>query len=226
MKKIIFIVATREKESLFFSNTMTGRSLKYFNFPFVEVDIYGENTKGLSEVYNKSIEKHLQDEAILVFAHDDIYILDFFWAKTLYQGLSNYDVVGVIGNKNRLKNQPSWAFKDTNGTWDEIENLSGVIGHGTQFPADSLGVFGPNSEVEILDGVFISISTEILRSKKIRFDETFKFHFYDMDFCRSSKNANLRLGTIPLSLIHASTGNYSKNDWLDSYKKYIFKWGD
>lgn len=226
MKKIIFIVATREKESYFFSKTMIGKSLKYFNFPFVSVDIFGENTKGLSEIYNQAIEKYLHDDVILVFAHDDIYILDFFWSKILYQGLSNYDIVGVVGNRSRSKYQSSWAFKDINGTWDDEKNLSGVIGHGKEFPAESLGIFGPMSEVEILDGVFISISTEVLRLKKIRFDERFKFHFYDMDFCRTSTNAKLKLGTIPLSLIHGSTGNYSSNAWLDSYKKYILKWGD
>lgn len=226
MKNIVFVIGTRSNQADFHIDTMTGQSLEFYNYPFSSADVYYENTKGLPEIYNDAINKYLNQDIVIVFAHDDIHIMDFFWANKLYEGLSKFDVVGVAGNKNRAKNQPSWAFKNTMGEWDDMENLSGVVGHGKKFPGDSIGIYGPCGEVEILDGVLIATTTDLLRREKIKFDSLFKFHFYDMDFCRTCKLHGLKIGTIPLSIMHGSKGNFANNSWLNSYKDYLSKWGD
>lgn len=226
MNKIIFSIATRLNKDDFYKKTLTGKSLKYFNIPIVEIDLYDKNTQGLPTIYNQSIEKHINDDAIMIFAHDDLLILDFFWMKKVIEGLSNYDLVGIVGNRSRIPFQPSWAFIDTKGTWDKIENLSGVIGHGDNFPGNSFGVFGPNSEVEILDGLFLATTTKKLKQHQLRFDPIFDFHFYDLDFCRTIRNSGLKLATIPISVIHQSKGNFISESWGEGYRKYIRKWGN
>ena len=55
--KIYFIVATRESEANFWSKTATGKSLALYKSPHLEVNLYPENTTGLSEIYNLAIEK-------------------------------------------------------------------------------------------------------------------------------------------------------------------------
>jgi GT2 family glycosyltransferase len=225
MQKIVFVVASRQKREDFYTNTATGRSLSFYKFPFVEVNLYAENSSSLSYIYNQSIEKYIDQDVVLVFAHDDLHILDFFWVRHLFEGLAVYDVIGIVGNRKRSPMQPSWAFLDTQGTWDTTENFSGVVGHGQKFPGNSLAIFGINSEVQLLDGLFLSVKSETLKRTGVRFDARFKFHFYDMDLCRSAIQAGLRLGTVPISLIHESGGNFSSPTWIEGYGIYINKWG-
>lgn len=222
--KVVVVVASRYSEEDFYEKSATGRSLKFFNFPFVNVCLFPENTSGLPVVYNQAIEKYLTEDCVLVFAHDDLHILDFFWVRQLYQGLERFDIVGIVGNRKRAPMQPSWAFLDVQGTWDKSENLSGTIAHGNTFPPEKFAVFGPNGPVRLLDGLFIAAPSALFRKISLRFDERFLFHFYDLDFCRSAEKFELSLGTIPLSLVHQSAGNFNNKAWLHSYKEYISKW--
>lgn len=223
--KIVLAVASRYSEEDFYAKSATGRSLKFFNFPFVEVCLFPQNTSGLPVVYNQAIEWHLADNCILVFAHDDLHIIDFFWVRQLYKGLESYDIVGIVGNRSRAPMQPSWAFLDVQGTWDKKEHLSGTIAHGNTFPPKQLAVFGSNGPVKILDGLLIAGSSRMFRESGLRYDERFMFHFYDLDFCRQAEALQLSMATLPISLIHESSGNFQNVAWLESYKAYIAKWG-
>ncbi|MBU3597131.1 hypothetical protein ICN22_02050 [Polynucleobacter sp. AP-Basta-1000A-D1] len=223
--KIKFVVATRQSAEKFWSNGATGVSLALFPSPHLEVVLYPENTKGLSEIYNKEIEQSKYDPCLLVFAHDDLHILDFFWIQQIFNGLSHFGIVGVAGNRRRIPLQPAWAFIDEKLTWDLPENLSGVVGHGSSFPPTAISNFGPPfQEVKLLDGLMLAAFSETLIKNHMRFDEKFKFHFYDMDFCRQAEVRGISMGTIPLSLIHQSGGNFGSEDWKSSYQKYLNKW--
>jgi GT2 family glycosyltransferase len=152
--------------------------------------------------------------------------LDFFWIHSIFNGLHNFGIVGIAGNKRRIPFQPSWAFIDKGFKWDDPENLSGIVGHGNTFPPENLSVFGPPfQEVKLLDGVLLAAFSETLIKKQIRFDEKFKFHFYDVDFCRQAEVHGITMGTIPLSLIHESGGNFDSDNWRNSYADYLKKWG-
>lgn len=224
--KIKFVVATRHSAEKFWSEAATGTSLALFSNSRLEVALYPENTKGLSEIYNMEIEGSKHDPCLLVFAHDDLHILDFFWMQKIFNGLSHFGVVGVAGNKRRIPLQPAWAFIDEKFTWDQPENLSGAIGDGASFPPSSIHYFGsPFQEVKLLDGLFFAAFSETLIKHHMRFDEKFKFHFYDMDFCRQAEIRGISMGTIPLSLIHQSGGNFGSDDWKSAYQKYLQKWG-
>lgn len=224
--KIRLVVATRKSVESFWAEAATGKSLRLFFGPHLEVMVYPENSKGLAEIYNQEIEKSKGDPSILVFAHDDLHFLDFFWMQQILNGLTHFGIVGVAGNKRRVPFQPSWAFIDGNFTWDESRNLSGIVGHGSSFPPTDISNFGPPfQEVKLLDGLILAAFSETLIKNHMRFDEEFKFHFYDMDFCRQAEIRGVRMGTIPLSLIHQSGGNFGSEDWEKSYQKYLQKWG-
>ena len=224
---IRFVVATRESRENFFTRTATGKSLNLYRLPFVELDVHSSNAEGLPRVYNRSIEKSKNSPAILVFVHDDIHLTDFYWADKLLHALKHFDIVGVAGNKRRLPHQPSWAFIDDKFTWDSKENLSGVVGHGTGFPPQSLSIFGaPCQEVKLLDGVFIACRSDLLIEKELRFDERFDFHFYDLDFCRQAELMGLRMGTWSIPLVHESGGNFNSPRWIDAKSRYFEKWDD
>jgi GT2 family glycosyltransferase len=195
--------------------------------PHLVVHLYPENLKGLPRIYNDAIEKCINEPSIIVFAHDDIHILDFCWMQAIFNGLNLYGMVGVVGNKRRVPFQSSWAFINPQLNWDESSNFSGIIGHGSSFPPKDLSFFGPPfQEAKLLDGVLLATFSETLRTKHLRFDERFKFHFYDMDFCRQAELKGISMGTIPLSLVHESGGNFGSEIWKNAYLDYLQKWGE
>lgn len=225
--KIKLVVATRESREDFFVNTATGRSLA-FNAPsFIDLHLYPNNTRGLSSIYNEVIMESKNDPATLVFAHDDLHLLDFFWFFRVIDGLENFDIVGLAGNRRRVPRQPGWCFLDDNLTPDNFENLSGVVAHGRTFPPSNLSVFGlPRQRVILLDGLFLASDSRTLLEHKLFFDERFSFHFYDLDFCRQAEMKGLSCGTIDLSLIHESGGSFGSKEWRALYQTYLEKWGE
>lgn len=224
-KKIKLIVATRENERDFFEKTATGRSLSIYQYPLLEIILFPNNTSGLPSLYNIAISESINDPAILVFIHDDIHIIDFFWISQLLAGLARFDVFGLAGNKRRVPKQAGWAFLDNNFTSDNPENLSGLVGHGKGFPPENLSFFGhPGQEVKLLDGLMLVVDSATLIQNDIRFDERFDFHFYDLDFCRQIEQKGLKMGTWSISVIHESHGNFGSEAWSRGYEKYIEKW--
>ena len=225
--KVKLIVATRASEQDFYTKTATGRSLAFYKPLFLEVCLFPNNTEGLPTVYNRAIRESSEDPATLIFAHDDLHILDFYWLHRITEGLNNFSVIGLAGNRRRVPRQPSWAFVDANFTWDAPENLSGVVGHGKGFPPSNLSIFGaPRQQVVLLDGLLLASQSKTLLENNLLFDERFKFHFYDLDFCRQAEIKNITCGTWDLSLIHESGGSFGSDAWKASYQQYLEKWGD
>ena len=226
-KKIRVVSASREGKADFLARTALGRSLSLYRLPMVvELRLFEKNTSGLPAVYNKAIAESIADPAILIFAHDDIHLCDFYWVDRIVSSLQSFDIVGLAGNKRRVPNQPAWAFVDTRFTWDSRENLSGVVGHGNGFPPANLSVFGaPFQEVKLLDGLLLACSSNTFRTSGLKFDEQFDFHFYDMDFCRQAEIKKLRMGTLGLSVVHESGGTFGSESWKAAYERYLRKWG-
>lgn len=224
---IRFVCATRANKDDFLENTALGRTLTVYKFmEFVQLRLFVQNSRGLPAVYNTAIKESANDPAILVFAHDDIYLPDFYWPDHIYNAFQHFDIVGAAGNKRRVPKQPSWAFIDDKFTWDSRTNLSGVVGHGYGFPCGKLSVFGPPAqEVKLLDGLMLACRSDMLHKKDLMFDERFAFHFYDMDFCRQAEQKGLKMGTWPMSVIHESGGNFGSESWKQGYQSYLEKWG-
>jgi hypothetical protein len=223
--KIKLVIATRESKDDFFKFSMTGRSL-ISNLPeFIDLKLFTNNSTGLPEIYNEVIHESRNDPATLVFAHDDLFFLDYYWCKRIIEGLENFSVIGLAGNIARAPRQPTWWFKDEDFNWDEHENLSGVIGHGSEFPPNNISFYGaPRQQVKLLDGVLLAAHSNTLIENELFFDEQFDFHFYDLDFCRQAEAKDIDLGTWDIAFSHGSKGNCGSNSWRIGYKKYLNKW--
>jgi len=225
MKKIRFVVATRASAASFHQKTLTGQSLNIFKVPFLELKLYPDNSEGLSNIYNKEIALAANDPAILVFAHDDLLFLGYYWVNDIFNAMQAFDVVGITGNKRRLPHQSSWVFKDPERQVEDLENLSGVVGHGASYPPQQFNIYGqPGQEVKLLDGMLLMADSEVMHRHALTFDERFKFHFYDMDLCRQAEVKGLKMGTWPISLVHQSGGNYQSEAWKIGYQAYLDKW--
>lgn len=219
------ISATRMSEAEFWQRSALGLSLaKHMQQDRrVSAHIAYNNTQGLSTIFNKAIDD-ADDDAVLVFMHDDVWLDEVHFAEAILQGLAKFEVIGVAGNKRMLPQQPAWLFTDTAYTWDHRDNLSGRIAHGAQaFGAVSHYGAVP-AQCVLLDGVFLAAKKASLSSQQVRFDPQFEFHFYDLDFCRTATQAGLRLGTWPIKLTHQSEGAFGSQRWINQYQQYLAKW--
>ena len=222
--KIRIVTATRVPVENFYTHTALGRSLTQLRGPSVQKRIFGQNTKGLPEVYNTAIREARYDPAILVFIHDDVEIVDFFWQDHIRLGLKRFDMIGLAGNTRREPWQQSWAFLDEN--YERCATLSGTIGH-DGLTGRYQNYFGESFEpVVLLDGVMLACASSLLFDYSIFFDERFDFHYYDMDICRQFERAGLTMGTWGISMVHSSPGRYLTPEWKAAQAKYFEKWGD
>jgi len=193
-----------------------------------------QNSRGLPEVFNALIEAQLaagpllrgeeiRDE-ILVFVHDDVWLDDAQIGEHLLSALNQFDVIGVAGSVNRVPGQLSWF--DLNSDPDTpVHAMSGMICHGDD-PCGEMVYFGPwRQSCELLDGVFMAVRLSTIARTGLRFDPRFRFHYYDMDFCRTARSLGLRLGTWPIALTHQSRGGFG-DEWRRCYPEYLAKWGD
>lgn len=216
------ISATRATQAEFTQKTWLGASLQRLAFDKrIRAQVAFENRAGLPQVYNAGLAA-CADEDIAVFLHDDVRIDDFHLADRLAEALQRYDVVGVVGNRRRLPNQPGWGFVDDQGRWDATENLCGAVAHGE---AGRVTRFGESpADCELLDGLLLAARVDRLRAAGVQFDPRFRFHLYDLDFCRSARAAGLRLGCWPLAVTHQSAGNFDAA-WREALPLYFGKWG-
>lgn len=175
--------------------------------------------------YNRAIEAARDDPAILVFAHDDVHLLDFQWQEKIREGVHAYDVIGVAGNVRVPPRHTGWSFVDEQFTVDDAKHLSGIVGNGPGFPC-AITRYGPSGRrVKLLDGFLIATDSETLIASDLRFDERLKTHFYDLDFCLQADARGLALGTWPLSVAQECPGAFDSAVWREDFNRYRSKYG-
>lgn len=226
---IEIVTASRLSEQEFWKTSALGISLRRLSSEGrISLQVALANRAGLPDVYNARISPQNRSE-VLVFIHDDVWIDDYFLADRVLEGLATFEVIGVAGNRRRVPNQRAWAwhYVSAPGRPEDRQSLSGAIAHG-KTPFGRVSSYGPApSECELLDGVFLAARLRTLLDRSLRFDPLFDFHFYDLDFCRSARQAGLRLGTWPICLTHQSIGTaFESPQWINAYAKYLKKWGD
>jgi GT2 family glycosyltransferase len=228
MNRLLIVSATREDPVAFRRHTKLGLSLQRLSFDTrVVAAVACRNAERLAAVYNRAIQQATDDDAFL-FVHDDIYLDDYQLFSRVDEALRQFDVIGLAGNTRPDERHVGWAFWRTPGdrrfTWYDKSVLSGAVAH---FSAGGEGVsyFGPfPQECQLLDGCFLAVSARRARERGVRFDERFAFHFYDLDFCRTCRQAGLRMGTWPIAVTHASGGRYGSPEWEEALKIYQEKW--
>lgn len=224
--KVFLICATRASAADFQTRTPLGSSLARLGHDERMVVLANpSNTCGLPQVYNETLG-HCDDDGIVVFLHDDVWIDDYHMIQRIVDGLQRFDVVGICGNRRRLPKQAAWCFVDTELQWDDQAYLSGAIAHG-ESPGGQVQYYGPSGVAcELLDGVLLAAKSSVLRERSVSFDTRFDFNYYDLDFCRTARRRGLTLGTWPLCLTHQSPGKFGTAEWRSAYQTYLAKWGD
>jgi GT2 family glycosyltransferase len=223
---VIEIVSATRCAGQEFLDSALGMSLQRLtDDPRIKLYVKVANSQGLPEIYNSRITAPDSPEH-LVFVHDDVSLGDPSVVDRVLEGLKTFDVIGVAGNRRRIPRQPAWPFVDTRWTWDNRAYLSGAVAHGPA-PFRVFTWYGQvPAECELLDGVFLAVRKSVLLAAGVLFDPQFRFHFYDMDFCRTARKKGLRLGTWPICITHQSIGNFESTPWFDGYQTYLAKWGD
>lgn len=227
--KIHIVSATRLNQMEFLATAHLAKTLPNIEqlFPIARAITY-ENRVGLPQIYNTALDT-LPDSDIAVFVHDDVLIYDCFLPQRLVDGLTQFDVIGVAGSIHPTADQVNWCFRLPEGeqTLVSIEQAraSGAVTH--ILPAGEMfSVFGATPRrVALIDGLFIAARVGTLRRANVRFDERFRFHFYDIDFCRTCASKGLTIGTWPIALGHGDRGNFTSPTWLEGLAVYRDKWG-
>ncbi len=219
------VSATRLSERDFWNRAPLGISLKRLqDDPRLFPTIIYENKRGLPEIYNQCLDTG--GDAIVVFIHDDVWIDDYHFCDRVIAGLQCFDVIGVAGNRNKSAGQTSWIFLKNTQVFDKNENLSGAVAHGNG-PFGEVSSYGATpASCELLDGVLLAASKPVLLSAGVKFDPLFNFHFYDLDFCRTARQQQLRLGTYPICITHESDGATFSAPWQQQRELYQQKWGE
>lgn len=193
----------------------------------------GESIIGLGQYYNSFISSQINQgkspDTILVFCHDDIYLHDWNLAWVLNEGLNRYDLIGPIGCREASSDQPGWASELSTAGRHKFLPFSRVKPSGSINHYDYLRVI-PDCHPPIgqpcvlLDGCFLAIRLgTLMRHTDLRFDEQFRFHCYDSDFCRQVLTLGLTIGSWPILVSHQSGGTFG-DDWSDAALRFQKKW--
>lgn len=226
-ERIRLVCATRVAREEFPTQTAQGRSLQpWCGDARLDLMLFDRNSRPLSVVYNAAIERSRGDRVHLVFVHDDVQLTEFEWPEKVIAGLRRWHVLGVVGNRRRLKGQPGWYFVDTRWTPDYSIHLSGVVAHG-RGGASVITRYGASGQrCALLDGLLLAANSAMLTDHGLRFDPQLAFHFYDLDFCRQAEARELAMGTWPIQVVHGSGGSFGSEAWRAAYELYLRKYGE
>ena len=180
-------------------------------------------TMGLSEYYNECIDKYAKTCDYMILVHDDVEFINMDLDYQIEEGMRKYDVLGVAGCLN-----PKISDKNLWHLMADRKDMRGFAGHTWSGTNNDLilTVFGASpSRVAIIDGVVMILKSEKILTSNSRFDKTFMYHHYDMDFCNTCNLNKLKIGTWPILIDHSSPGlrEFTK-DWLQSNDSFKNKW--
>jgi hypothetical protein len=179
-----------------------------------------QNQYSIAQAYNLGAKK--SKYPYLCFVHEDVCFHTKNWGYLLINHLKNKDVslVGVLGNVIKTL-APSGVF-----TFDvktiRINHLQRTLNNTTEHYCVN-PYFEHESEVKVLDGLFLAISkTNFL---KYPFDEKLitGFHGYDVDFSLGQLKNGKVIVIYDVLLEHFSFGNFNK-EWIDVQLNVTNKW--
>ena len=190
------------------------------------ISIFPENTTGLPELYNNVLAQDIdREDNIIVFLHDDVEIHDIFFVEKLLKAHEKYDIVGLAGAATQKydRDLPSVWHLSMAKPSDGRGFVSHAIPHNGGYINSAY--FGPTpSSVVLIDGLMISVNRQVLNEKDIKFDESFKFHHYDMSFCYQANAKDAKIGVWPIFVIHHGLGEFDTDDWRQSDKNFKQKY--
>ena len=219
MKKILVVTCTRQDSSdeneLLISKSLQGLTTD------VKLKVIYNNKESLPVVYNKYINKQIaKKHDIILFAHDDLYIDDLKLRGKLYGALEHFDIIGLAGCLNPVIKKPA--------LWHQMssrENWRGIVNHPYNDDVNIIQAasFGPTpSRVLMIDGLFMAVNVKTALKTGWQFNDNFSFHHYDLASCIDANKLSLRIGVIPINVIHVSKGLSNVNDPMFQRSQDVF----
>ena len=187
------------------------------NVEIIEVVNNGE--KSLTKVYNEILNQAKND--IVVLCHDDIKFEDKGWGNKIIKHFTktNYGILGVAGTTN-MPSSGMW--------WENRRKMVGVVNHehlGKKWESKYSTSLGNDiEEVVVVDGLFMAIHKQRIKSNFIEdFDN---FHFYDISFCFENYMAGVHIGVLyNIKITHSSIGQ-TNDAWEENKIKFAEKYSD
>lgn len=216
MKDILFVSATRstKKDTDLYK---TFEQLGIHDYHFFE-----NNSRGLPEIYNSILDERRGRDEVVVFAHDDVAVMDALFKEKLNRAITEHrcSIVGLAGSA-YFENNPTHPV--TNWQRGDRAAWSGTVAHRQPDGSASPSHYGPAPRpCVVIDGLFIAVDNASIRD--IRFDQRFNFHFYDLDFCLAAHRAGLLIGSVDINVVHRSDGTTNLNSFKTQQNIFREKW--
>ena len=216
-KPIKFVCATPKTKQEFKETSQLSLYLDKSGYnPYASI-VY-ENSEGLPKIYNHFLNDPKNKDSFLIFVHDDVLIEDLFLEEKLLIAFEKYNIVGLAGSKkcNIGSQMSAWHLMSDRNDW------VGEVSHSKDKKSWTT-VFGPtDSRALILDGLFLAVDVSKILETQTFFDESFKFHHYDISLCLRANQNKLKMGVAPIKVTHFGLGDsMMSEEWVKSSE--IFK---
>jgi hypothetical protein len=179
------------------------------------------NQYSLTELYNKAIKEHNEENAIMVFCHSDITIKTRTWGRLLLSKFNSTDfnIIGVAGTT-YLGNDGCW-WTDRTKMYGVVEHTNGINSWVNEYAVPRKGYTKP---VILVDGLFMAVDCDNIEHQ---FDEEFKgFHLYDLSFCVPNYLDGCNIGvTTDIRILHQSVGMVNPQ-WEANKLQFVEKYKD
>lgn len=217
--KLLIVTCTKAKTDKEFEQRPIFHSLKrhYEHNSNITFHIFKDNKRGLTTCYNEILKDSSNADKTVLFVHDDVVLEDLF----LYEKLttSPYSITGLAGTKtfNKQAQECAWHLAS-----ESRSDFVGEVAHSAPQKGIWTTCFGEtNSRALIIDGLFISCKVKDLLEKELFFNEAFTFHHYDMSFCLDANAKRIKVGVLPIRVIHFGLGDSMlTEDWKQSNVKF------
>ena len=133
------------------------------------------NQYSLTELYNKAIKEHNENDAIMVFCHPDITIKTNNWGKLLLTKFNtlSYSIIGVAGSKILADNAIWWTIRSS--MIGIVEHTDGINSWVSEYSHERKGQVTP---VAIIDGLFMAVDCNNIEQSLA--------HLYDLELINLS----------------------------------------
>lgn len=160
-----------------------------------------ERNDRIATCYNRALERHLDDDAWIVFCHEDFQFLED--PVPVLEAADKNAICGPIGGV--LAMRPHRIFLEIwEGSFRGTVLESEKDGSGTR----SVGVrVPPGTTVDTLDCQCLAVHSSLLRDLALRFDEQLTFDLYAEDFCMAARLSHgIETRIAPFACQHRSRG--------------------
>ncbi len=179
--------------------------------------------------YNSGIDLLVKDNLkpndAVIFAHEDVNILDvnaIDKIKMIMQEKVDVGMIGVIGTSELPETCAWWHTSPDKMRGHLIQENNGE--GGVHLIKGPIGYF---DDAVVVDGLFFVIRGSLFLDG-LRFDTSYRgFDFYDLDICFEVLSRNMKIAIADILVLHRSTGGNvnEKPNWLDNRKLFKSKWG-